>query len=482
MVKNLLWSVLLSLFAVGASANPLMMVVSKSEKTITGNININALQSGTIELVGPVGPISLIKTMQLGPTWVGEAEGFPGSSVTFTKHKGVVTGYIVYSDVILELVPSGAGHVINIISDTDMPQGVDPTLDPLDPADYVMAAASEAGTIEADAYQHDILIYYTSNVLTHYGSTATAESAILNTVAMANQGYVNSGVNIRLNVVFIGPTTYVDTGDGQLDLNNLRGTTDGYMDEVHTLRNQVGADLVHLITNSAAGLCGIGERPGSFALTVRSCMGGHTFAHEVGHNQGNGHNREDATGYVYPYSYGWRVCNLTDGTGFRTVMSYSCSNAPRVNIFSSPLITYNGYPAGVDYELSPTTAADNVRSMNNYAPTIAARRTPPGQIVAPSAPTGLTASSTSSDKVTLRWTDTATSEDGFVVERSLDQTTWTVAATVGANTSAFTDGGRTALTTYYYRVKAYNALYTSEYSNIASATTTAIKRKGKPTR
>jgi hypothetical protein len=44
-------------------------------------------------------------------------------------------------------------------------------------------------------------------------------------------------------------------------------------------------------------------------------------------------------------------------------------------------------------------------------------------------------------------------------------------ATVGANVTTYSDTGLNRATTYYYRVRAYNAGGNSAYSNIASATT-----------
>lgn len=79
-----------------------------------------------------------------------------------------------------------------------------------------------------------------------------------------------------------------------------------------------------------------------------------------------------------------------------------------------------------------------------------------------------------SSSLMLSWTDAASSETGFSVERSTNGSTFTLIASTGANVSTFTNTGLMAGTTYYYRVRAFNGAGDSAYSNIASATTAAL--------
>jgi len=90
----------------------------------------------------------------------------------------------------------------------------------------------------------------------------------------------------------------------------------------------------------------------------------------------------------------------------------------------------------------------------------------------PAAPSGLALTITSSSEIDLAWTDNATNEDGFSIERSLDGITYVEIDTVAANVVAYEDTGLTASTLYYYRVRAYRGSYTySSYSNVDSDTT-----------
>ena len=92
----------------------------------------------------------------------------------------------------------------------------------------------------------------------------------------------------------------------------------------------------------------------------------------------------------------------------------------------------------------------------------------------PAAPTGLTAAAGSSASVYLNWTNAATNQTGFAVDRSADGgTTWTAVATVAPTVTAYTDTGLSTGTTYTYRVRATNAVGTSAASSSATATTLA---------
>lgn len=93
---------------------------------------------------------------------------------------------------------------------------------------------------------------------------------------------------------------------------------------------------------------------------------------------------------------------------------------------------------------------------------------------APQTPSDLSANAISSTEINLIWNDNANNEEGFIVERSLDQSNWTIIAnSLSANTQSYNDTGLTASTTYYYRVMAYNSIDNSGYSNTANATTQA---------
>jgi galactose oxidase len=90
----------------------------------------------------------------------------------------------------------------------------------------------------------------------------------------------------------------------------------------------------------------------------------------------------------------------------------------------------------------------------------------------PAAPTNLTATAVSSSQINLSWTDNSNNETGFKVERSKNGLSFSQIRMTNANVTTFSNNvGLTPSTTYYYRVRASNGGGNSDYSNIASATT-----------
>jgi hypothetical protein len=87
-------------------------------------------------------------------------------------------------------------------------------------------------------------------------------------------------------------------------------------------------------------------------------------------------------------------------------------------------------------------------------------------------PTPLTALPLSQSQIRLSWPDPNTIETGYKIERSPNGTSgWTQIATVGANVVTYTNAGLTCGTPYFYRVRAYNAVGDSSYSNVANVVT-----------
>ena len=77
----------------------------------------------------------------------------------------------------------------------------------------------------------------------------------------------------------------------------------------------------------------------------------------------------------------------------------------------------------------------------------------------------------SENRIDLKWSDYSSTEDGFVIERSLDNNVFTPIITLGPNVTSYSDNGLTRNVTYYYRIKSYNATQTSVYCAVVSAKT-----------
>jgi subtilisin family serine protease/regulation of enolase protein 1 (concanavalin A-like superfamily) len=115
-----------------------------------------------------------------------------------------------------------------------------------------------------------------------------------------------------------------------------------------------------------------------------------------------------------------------------------------------------------------TATFDNVSVTGGSTPP------PPPPPPAVATPTNLAATAVSAAQINLSWIDNATNETGYQVERSTDQSTFTLITTLGSGATAFADTGRAAATTYYYRVRAVAGTTNSAYSNNASATTGSV--------
>src|SRR5437016_2167747 len=75
-------------------------------------------------------------------------------------------------------------------------------------------------------------------------------------------------------------------------------------------------------------------------------------------------------------------------------------------------------------------------------------------------------------QLTLTWTDNSTNEDGFAIERKTGPTgTFAQIATVGPRVIRYIDSGIASVTTYCYRLLAFNTAGNSAYSNEACGTT-----------
>ena len=131
--------------------------------------------------------------------------------------------------------------------------------------------------------------------------------------------------------------------------------------------------------------------------------------------------------------------------------------------------------------LSPNTTytyrVSAINSIGTGSPSNVSTATTSTQILPPQPPTGLTATTVSSSQINLSWSAPADNGGspvtGYKIERSVDAgSTWsTVVANTSSTSTAFSDMGLAANTSYTYRVSAINSVGTSSPSNTASATT-----------
>jgi len=104
---------------------------------------------------------------------------------------------------------------------------------------------------------------------------------------------------------------------------------------------------------------------------------------------------------------------------------------------------------------------------------------PPPPPVPPAAPGNLISSAVSYSQINLSWSDNSSDENGFAIQRctgtltSCTDASFLQIAQVGTDVSSFSNVGLQGGTTYTYRVRAFNAVGPSAYSNSVQATTPA---------
>jgi len=208
----------------------------------------------------------------------------------------------------------------------------------------------------------DVMIVYTKAAKEWANDYSSGiDNVIAIAMEKANEAMQNSGTGITFNLVYKYQTDYKEVNSNE-DLYRLCTKDDGYLDEVHTLREQYKADLVvlmpmvsftggvaYLLTNENGNkdLC-------SFSLTrVQQAATGYTLVHELGHNMGCSHSKSQnyqAGPGLYYYSAGWRGPELG---GYTTIMSYESGSYysdhhtyPHIPYFSSPDIVIDGVTIG----------------------------------------------------------------------------------------------------------------------------------------
>jgi hypothetical protein len=310
-----------------------------------------------------------------GASWLGTIPGLPTSEVLITvTDAGYIDGYI-HADTRLFTISTatlGVNVIVevdqNTLSAREQPPKVAPQpskLAPTFPSRPGNAAAADDGS------QVDVMVVWSNNAQTAAGGAANMQAQVTTAINSANTAYANSGITLRVRLVYSGGVNYNDSGDFNTDLDRLTSTNDGYIDQVHALRDTYKADLVSLLINDTT-YCGLAWlmgnvstafAPQGFSVVSWQCISNYSFQHEMGHNMGSMHDPANAGGGggAYSYSYGYQ----NPSNVFRTVMAYNCpSGCPRVNYFSNPNVNYAGYPTG-------TSTQNNALSINNTAYTVA---------------------------------------------------------------------------------------------------------------
>ncbi len=179
--------------------------------------------------------------------WVGHASDDPDNTVVIGVSGDAVAGTFTYHGKLFKLEPRANGsHVLSEVKTTEPAPEHDPI--PIADKTSIAPASTVSASVAVDSNDSviDLLVVYTPAVEALYG-TEGDDALIILAVAETNQAYINSNMATRLNLVGVYRTNYIESGDMLTDLTRLRTTNDGFMDDVHGVRNFYGADVVSLI-------------------------------------------------------------------------------------------------------------------------------------------------------------------------------------------------------------------------------------------
>lgn len=313
-------------------------------------------------------------------TWYGEIAGVAASDVIFVCYKDAVymevRDYESGTRYQLQGIPGGM-HALREVDGSRAAGawcGVDGRHAVQPPGDQGHAAdAGPRGTVTDPTDVIDIMTCCTAQALANFGSVnnfvATSQAAVADFNLRHLNSYENFAVTLRLVAADASVTSgYNETSDGELDLERLAYSNDGFMEDVHAARDLYEADLVALIRydqwGSSGGIAFRSLHPSlGFSVNVMNhsslSLVGDIFAHEVGHNLNLVHDLETYTqdqaeeGEPAPIltdRHGKRdvssfCCSLFGDKGFHTTMAYgfndSCGGSTLIPMFSTPTIEFD---------------------------------------------------------------------------------------------------------------------------------------------
>ncbi len=326
-----------------------------------------------------------------GGRWrsLGRLEGQPDSHVLLVGRGDAMAGTIfVPGTGVFQLQYAGTGgHRLAELDTENLPGcavgagsrvAVEPDLRGTAAAVLPEAVPGAAAVGAASPQVVDLLAVYTEAARDAAGGETGMGLLLDLACAEANLCYVNSGVNLRLNLVHAEAVHYPEEGWLSQDLDRLAAKADGYLDEVHRLRTEYAADLVTMIVEQEySGLyAGLANQmmwltsdfsASAFSVVRRAYLtGNYTLVHELGHNMGCGHDRaSNAGGVLTSYAYGYRL--EVGGITYRTVMAYRPGR--QIPYFSNPNLLFQGVPLGAAG--GAANAADNARVLNLSGATVA---------------------------------------------------------------------------------------------------------------
>jgi hypothetical protein len=202
----------------------------------------------------------------------------------------------------------------------------------------------------------DVIVAYTKKAASNYPDIE--HDLVDLAIGETNRSFRLSNLgHIKLRLVHSYQTDYVEEGAHFDHVWRFADKGDGYMEEIHGLRDKYRADVAILVVDDSKG-CGLATRvradaDEAFAVVHHVCAAtNYTLAHEIGHLIGASHE-----------------LSYVNGTKWRDIMGSkeSCGGCPRVPVWSNPTVLIKGEAAG-------TAELNNARVIAEQAARVASFR------------------------------------------------------------------------------------------------------------
>lgn len=194
-------------------------------------------------------------------TWLGRIEDDPLSTVVLSVSDRIVAGTIDTRNSSFVIGPTVGAKGVHTVAELD-PGKLPPEGHPPLP-NFKRAVQGDTNAQDTKVHEKskraqgemwpgfipvvDVLVAYTTAAKDYYGGTNNTLTSIDLGFDQTNAAFARSGVNVRVRLVRAIEINFSEGNMGE-DLSRLQIKGDGILDELHTVRDQVGADLVSLWT------------------------------------------------------------------------------------------------------------------------------------------------------------------------------------------------------------------------------------------
>jgi hypothetical protein len=169
---------------------------------------------------------------------------------------------------------------------------------------------------------------------------------------VTKSSFENSSISSDIEIVGSQQLAYTESTDATTDLNRFVSINDGYLDEIHSLRNEYQADVCVLIVDSLLGVNGLAASIGAeystafFVVNASATLEDLSFSHELGHLLGCRHDNDIGTlpyGNARGYDWYGKLLEYSNNLKkYKTIMSIKEGSELRVPFFSNPYVNDDG--------------------------------------------------------------------------------------------------------------------------------------------